>query len=98
LGDFYAAFPEDYNRERTAWFDKGPEDTQRAANAARDSIRKGYEPQTNNCAHTCWEALNAAGIKLPKGGEDCTGYFLTPYEVLEMARNAKGQSPPESIP
>ncbi len=88
LAAFYAAFPQDYSPSQTSWF-PGNGGNAGAAAAAQGSIDSGYNPYTNNCAHTCRDALAGAGINMPDGHDG-----LTPYEVFGWANDAGGQQPP----
>jgi RHS repeat-associated protein len=90
LSAFYGAFPEDYSADLTSWFPGSGGDAGAAA-AAQGSIDKGYNPYTNNCAHTCRDALEGAGIGVPEAHAG-----LTPREVFGWANDAGGQTPPQS--
>jgi RHS repeat-associated protein len=63
-----------------------------ATNAAQASLGRGYNVVTNNCAHTCRDALRGAGVAMPEGGLGNSGALLTPAEVLQQAQ-ARGGFP-----
>ena len=80
------------NRQRTSCFPGDAGDAGASA-AAKASIAKGYDPNTNNCAHTCRDALSGAGVQgMPEEG--IGGLPLTPYQIFDAA-NAAGGRPPE---
>ncbi len=95
LSEFYAAWQQDYSRDRTSWFPKGPGDTMGARAGAQSAIDKGYNIRTNNCAHACRDALRGAGIDMPEGGANGTGDYLTPSEVFDNSKAAGGVPPPQ---
>ncbi len=100
LDDFFANGPGGYSRDNSAFFntDNAPGADAGAAAEAINSINSGYRPATNNCAHTCRDALRGAGVNMPEGGVGNTGWGLTPGEVFQDAQERGGFPAPPSAP